>query len=94
MDEIIDPTVTLKAVGHQWYWSYELTVGLWPGSSEGAQGSTATIAFDSYMLPEDELVRDQDTLGQLRLLEVDNPIYLPVGTHIRLLVTSEDVLHS
>lgn len=41
------------------------------------------------MLPEDELEQ-----GQLRLLEVDNPIYLPVGTHIRLVITSEDVLHS
>jgi cytochrome c oxidase subunit 2 len=41
------------------------------------------------MIPEDELEE-----GQLRLLEVDNPIYLPVNTHIRLLITSEDVLHS
>jgi heme/copper-type cytochrome/quinol oxidase subunit 2 len=32
--------------------------------------------------------------GQLRLLEVDNPIFLPVSTHVRLLITSEDVLHS
>jgi len=40
------------------------------------------------MLPEDELVK-----GQLRLLEVDNPIVLPVNTHVRLLVTATDVLH-
>ena len=40
------------------------------------------------MLPEDEL-----ETGQLRLLEVDNPIYLPTHTHIRVLATSEDVLH-
>ncbi len=41
------------------------------------------------MIPEDEL-----QLGQLRLLEVDNPIYLPTDTHIRVIITSEDVLHS
>jgi heme/copper-type cytochrome/quinol oxidase subunit 2 len=41
------------------------------------------------MIGEDDLEE-----GQLRLLEVDNPIYIPVDTHIRLLVTSEDVLHS
>jgi heme/copper-type cytochrome/quinol oxidase subunit 2 len=41
------------------------------------------------MIPEDELEE-----GQLRLLEVDNPIYLPVNTHVRLLITSDDVLHS
>jgi heme/copper-type cytochrome/quinol oxidase subunit 2 len=41
------------------------------------------------------MVTDDDLQeGQLRLLEVDNPIYLPVGTHIRLIVTSDDVLHS
>jgi heme/copper-type cytochrome/quinol oxidase subunit 2 len=40
------------------------------------------------MVPEEDLQE-----GQLRLLEVDNPIYLPVGTHIRLLITSDDVLH-
>lgn len=50
---------------------------------------TEEISFDSYMVPEEDLEK-----GQLRLLEVDNPIYLPVGTHIRLLITSEDVLHS
>ena len=23
MDEVIDPAITIKAIGHQWYWSYE-----------------------------------------------------------------------
>jgi heme/copper-type cytochrome/quinol oxidase subunit 2 len=41
------------------------------------------------MIPTDELQE-----GQLRLLDVDNPIYLPVDTHVRILITSEDVLHS
>ena len=41
------------------------------------------------MIPEDDL-----ELGQLRLLEVDNRVVLPVATHIRVLVTSADVLHS
>jgi heme/copper-type cytochrome/quinol oxidase subunit 2 len=41
------------------------------------------------MIPEDEL-----ELGELRLLEVDNRIVLPKNTHIRILVTAADVLHS
>jgi heme/copper-type cytochrome/quinol oxidase subunit 2 len=41
------------------------------------------------MTPEEEL-----SLGHLRLLEVDNRIVLPVNTHVRLLVTATDVLHS
>jgi len=32
--------------------------------------------------------------GDLRLLEVDNPLYIPVRTHIDLLITANDVLHS
>jgi cytochrome c oxidase subunit 2 len=41
------------------------------------------------MIPEEDLQE-----GQIRLLEVDNPIFIPTNTHIRFLITSEDVLHS
>lgn len=79
MDEIIDPSITLKAIGHQWYWSYEYS---------DYKVNLETLAFDSYMLPEEDL-----ELGHLRLLEVDNPIVLPINTHIRVIVTATDVLH-
>ena len=81
MDEIVDPSITLKAIGHQWYWTYEL--------SDYSTSDEASIVFDSYMIPEDDL-----TLGQLRLLEVDNRVVLPVQTHVRVIVTAADVLHS
>jgi heme/copper-type cytochrome/quinol oxidase subunit 2 len=32
--------------------------------------------------------------GQLRLLEVDNRIVLPINTHVRVIITAADVLHS
>lgn len=48
-----------------------------------------SLAFDSYMIPEDEL-----ELGQLRLLEVDNRVVVPAKTHLRMIITSADVLHS
>ena len=82
MDELIDPTITLKAVGHQWYWSYEFSDY---ATLEGGE----SLNYDSYMIPEDDL-----TGGNLRLLEVDNRVVLPVQTHIRVLITSADVLHS
>jgi heme/copper-type cytochrome/quinol oxidase subunit 2 len=53
------------------------------------QSARRTINFDSYMIPEDEL-----EMGQLRLLEVDNRVVLPVKTHIRLLITGRDVIHN
>ncbi|MAY74464.1 MAG: cytochrome c oxidase subunit II [Phycisphaerae bacterium] len=81
VDEVVDPSVTLKIIGHQWYWSYEY--------SDYETKAGESVAFDSYILPEDEL-----SIGDLRLLEVDNRIVLPVDTHVRLIVTSADVLHS
>ena len=80
IDEIIDPALTIKCVGHQWFWSYEYS---------DFEAKFGAINFDSYMIAEDEL-----ELGELRLLEVDNRIVLPINTHIRVLVTAADVLHS
>lgn len=79
LDEIINPNVTLKIIGHQWYWSYEYS----------DYGNEDGICYDSYMLNESDL-----TFGSFRLLEVDNRVVLPRRTHIRLLITSSDVLHS
>ena len=80
MDEVIDPELTLKVIGHQWYWSYEF--------SDFNDVLTEDFAFDSYMIPEDEL-----DLGSLRLLETDCRVILPANTHIRVVITAGDVLH-
>jgi cytochrome c oxidase subunit 2 len=80
-DELVDPSITIKAIGHQWYWTYEY--------SDYAQDDGSSIVYDSYMIPEDDL-----ELGQLRLLEVDNRVVVPVQTHLRVITTSADVLHS
>nr|WDE80763.1 cytochrome oxidase subunit 2 [Regulus calendula] len=42
MDEINEPDLTLKAIGHQWYWTYEYT-------------DLKDITFDSYMIPTADL---------------------------------------
>lgn len=76
IDELVEPTLTVKIVGHQWYWSYEYN-------------DQYHLAYDSYMIPEPELFD-----FEFRLLEVDKVLILPVRTHIRLLVTAADVLHS
>lgn len=81
IDEVIDPSVTLKVIGHQWFWSYEY--------SDFSNKLDKTIQFDSYLIAEDDLEK-----GELRLLEVDNRVVLPMKTHIRVLITSSDVLHS
>jgi len=80
MDEVISPTMTVKVAGHQWYWSYEY--------SDFITAHGESVEFDSYMVPESDLAQ-----GQLRLLEVDNRVVVPVDTHIRFIVTGQDVIH-
>ncbi len=70
--------MTLKVIGHQWYWSYEYP-------------DAGNLAFDSNIIPDEEIDASK---GQIRLLEVDNRIAIPVDTTIRVLMTSEDVLHN
>lgn len=84
MDELFRPTVTLKVVGRQWYWTYEYSDVLNP---TWLRLDTNDVVFDSYM--------DQDVEGGLlHLLKTDNDIYLPIYHYIRVLVTSSDVIHS
>lgn len=80
IDEVIDAAITIKVVGHQWYWSYEY--------SDYADQEGKNIQFDSYLIPESDL-----ELGDLRLLEVDNQLVVPANTHIRCILTAADVIH-
>nr|ALO20666.1 cytochrome c oxidase subunit 2 [Catablema vesicarium] len=77
MDEVVDPSLTIKAIGHQWYWSYEYS---------DVDGES--IEFDSYMIPTSDL-----EVGDLRLLEVDNRVIIPVNTQVRVVITGADVIH-
>jgi len=76
MDRVPNPEMTVKVTGHQWYWSYEYP------DQDG-------LAFDSNIIPEDQLKP-----AQKRLLDVDNPLVVPADTIIRVLVTGTDVIHS
>nr|YP_011017061.1 cytochrome c oxidase subunit II [Saldoida armata]WQB61739.1 cytochrome c oxidase subunit II [Saldoida armata] len=76
MDEINNPAITVKAIGHQWYWKYEYS-------------DFKEIEFESYMKPTEELNK-----SEFRLLEVDNRVILPMNNQIRIMVTSNDVIHS
>lgn len=85
LDELASPELTLKIWGHQWYWSYEV-------SDFNRCPNIKNLKFSSYMLT-DELLH-ADYAGFFRNLEVDRRVYMPTNTHVRLLITSVDVLHS
>ncbi len=75
-DRVEEADMTIKAIGKQWYWSYEYP-------------DHGNFTFDAVMVPDDELQE-----GQLRLLDTDNAVVLPVDTNIRILVAADDVLHA
>jgi cytochrome c oxidase subunit 1 len=79
IDALVAPKISVKVIGHQWYWSYETTDMI----------TSKDINFDSYMLLEADLPK-----GALRLLEVDNRLVLPIRTNTRIIITAADVLHS
>ncbi|XP_037455541.1 cytochrome c oxidase subunit 2-like [Triticum dicoccoides] len=78
---LVDLAITIKAIGHQWYRTYEY--------SDYNSSDEPSLTFDSYTIPEDDL-----ELGQSRLLEVDNRVVVPAKTHLRMIVTPADVPHS
>ena len=75
LDKQIEPDMTIKVTGIQWYWNYE-----YPDQN---------VAFDSYMISEEDLQP-----GQKRLLDVDNPLVLPEGSKVKVLIAGNDVMHS
>nr|WP_230483292.1 cytochrome c oxidase subunit II [Sphingomonas sp. Leaf21] len=77
--------VTLKAIGNQWYWTYQYP-------DHGGIEITANMLKEKDQVSPGERART-DADGP-RLLAVDNRIVLPVGVPIRLITTSNDVIHS
>jgi cytochrome c oxidase subunit 2 len=76
--DIPKPDLTIRAIGHQWYWSYEYP-------------DNGNFTFDANLLDKDKLPADQK---DRYLLQTDNEVVLPVGETIRVQITGADVIHS
>ena len=72
------PDVTFKAIGKQWFWTYE-----YPGANAG-------FTFDSLGLSD----ADAKKANEPRLLGVDNALVVPVNKVIEVDTTGADVIHS
>lgn len=86
LDEISNPELTFKILGHQWYWSYEV-------SDFNSCSDTQNLKYSSYMLTS-EVLKEKNNIGFFRTLETNKRVVLPTNTHLRLLITAVDVLHS
>jgi len=78
-----EPELTLKATGNQWNWDYEYQ-------------TETPFSFNSAILNDDgrAALRKEDLRAYPRLLAVDNEMVVPVNTVVRVLLTSNDVLHN
>jgi len=75
--------IDIKITGYQWRWQYEYL------SDDGE-----TVAFFSNLSTPQEQIQNRADKGENYLLEVDNPLVIPVNTKVRFLLTAADVIHS
>lgn len=100
MEDTRNSDLTVKVTGYQWKWQYEyigqdvsyfstLSAASNAARQVGAYGSGISGSFSS-----EELEKLKQVDGGHYLVNVDNPLYLPVGKKIRFLITSNDVIHA
>lgn len=80
MHDTQDSDVTIKIMGYQWKWQYSYL-------DQGIQ------FFSNLATPQDQ-IQNKAPKGKWYLLEVDNPVVVPIHKKIRFLITSNDVIHS
>ena len=81
MEDTSESELTLKVTGYQWLWKYEYVEDGVTFYSSLALSSRAAIYGDPWKVEN-------------YLLEVDHPVVLPVGKKVRILLTSDDVIHA
>ena len=81
--DVEDAEMDILITGYQWKWKYEYL------SDDGENVSF----FSNLRTPQSEIYNSEDK-GQHYLLEVDEPLVIPVDTKVRFLVTANDVIHA
>ncbi len=80
MKDTSNPDLTIKVTGYQWKWGYDYL--------------NDDISFYSNLSTPREQIEGSAEKGEHYLLEVDEPMVVPVGKRVRLLITANDVLHA
>jgi cytochrome c oxidase subunit 2 len=78
-----DAELDILITGYQWKWKYEYL-------DENGEN----VSFFSNLSTPQEEIYNTDQKGENYLLEVDEPLVIPVNTKVRFLVTANDVIHS
>ncbi|VAW77283.1 Cytochrome c oxidase polypeptide II [hydrothermal vent metagenome] len=80
MEDTSNSDLSIKVTGYQWKWGYDYL-------DEG-------VSFISTLSTPREQIENTQEKGLNYLLEVDNPVVVPVNKKIRLLITANDVIHA
>ncbi|MEN8107117.1 MAG: cytochrome c oxidase subunit II [Pseudomonadota bacterium] len=80
LEDTRDADMSIKVTGYQWKWKYDYL--------------DDDISFFSVLTTPREQIDGSAEKGENYLLEVDNPIVVPINKKIRFLITSNDVIHS
>ena len=80
MKDTSNPDMTIKITGYQWKWGYDYL-------NDG-------VSFYSNLSTPRAQIEGKAAKGEHYLLEVDEPMVVPVGKRVRLLITANDVIHS
>ncbi len=80
MDDVSKSDMTVKITGYQWKWKYDYT--------------DQDVGFFSTLATPRDQIENKAAKGKDYLLEVDNPVVLPVGKKVRFVVTANDVIHA
>ncbi len=81
--DVEDAEIDILVTGYQWKWKYEYL------TEDGEN-----VTFFSNLRTSQEEIYNEDDKGQYYLLDVDEPLTIPVDTKVRFLVTAYDVIHS
>jgi cytochrome c oxidase subunit 2 len=80
MEDFTRSEMTIKVTGYRWYWHYDYI--------------DEDINFFSYLATPEKEINNIQPKNPDYLLQVDKPVVIPVGTKVRFLITSKDVIHS
>ncbi len=83
MKDTSNADITIKATGMQWKWGYDYI----KGEGEG-------IAYYSALSTPRDQIHEGAPKGDNYLIEVDNPLVVPVNKKIRIVTTANDVIHA
>jgi len=83
MKDTSSPDLTVKVTAYQWKWGYEYL-----------DGDATGVRFLSNLSTPRAQIEGREPKGQFYLMEVDNPMVVPVGQKVRVVLTAADVIHS